>query len=212
MTVTALPQVCVICAGFTGGTGATGDTGLPLGCFQAPVMLYFDESSVGGTAAPTSDPNASVLNNRFTYHGLTFGTLDSAGVLFLANQDFFPGYLSSSPNLIFTEGTSIAEGTITVSTGGNGAIRVISLFVSQPQTNGQSITISGTLIGANVAGCSGNYYPTNGSGAAVEFDDCIADTLILTGNTAIANVFHQVGLDTLLACAATPGSALTVAP
>ena len=51
-----------------------------------------------------------------------------------------------------------------------------------------------------------------GVGVTVQLSACVADTLVLTGNTASADFGDfTVGIDTLMACSATPTSALTAA-
>ena len=184
------------------------------GCFQTPVMLNFDDASVGGNASP-SDGSVTYITSPLTYHGLTFKT--SASFAFaIANQNYNYGagasnigYVSSPANNLFDSAVTSRLSALTISTGGNGAVKVISLFVFQPRTSGQSISITGSLNGANSPGCVGTFTPANGVGTAVQFSACVADTLIVTGNAATANGNFLVGIDTLLACAGTPTSALT---
>ena len=184
------------------------------------MTLNFDESSVGGAASPASG-GISTLDNPFTYHGLTFST-PPLGNIYLVNQDRilasgYPdaGSVSSSPNNLDAQLISFSaqEDIITISTGSTGAIMVISLFVSQPGAAGQSITTSGTLAGADVPGCGGTFTPADHVGIAVNLSNCIADTFVLAGNTAgPSSASHTVGIDTLVACAATTINALTALP
>ena len=210
-------------AGLTGGTGATGATTDPLfGCFQAPVMLYFDESTVGGYPTPgPGDFIAFPNGNSFTYHGLLFtpgSTLGGDGFFLVDEQYTYnngasTGYASSSSNYLAYTADTLATNTFAISTSNNGAIKVISLFVSQPDTTGQSITISGTLGGVPVPGCSGTFLPAGDAGTTVTLDNCFVDTLVLKGNTAAVDALACIlGLDTLLACSATVASALTSSP
>lgn len=182
-------------------------------------MLYFDDDSVGGNASPP-DGGFTRITSPLTYHGLTFSTpADRQYDIVNQNLEFSTGFgkntglVSSPANNLLTDASTPALATLTVSTGGNGAIKVISLFVSQPATSGQSITITGSLMGVDSPGCSGTFTPADGVGAAVQFSACFADTLVLTGTSmAQPNAGFLVGIDTLMACAATIKSALTAAP
>ena len=197
-------------------------------------MLYFDDATVGGIPSPTGpEGNVNFFYSKdaegrsagspmFTYHGLTFST--GADMAFaLVDQAYMygnasdhisnTGYVSSPANNLVTDASTSALSALTISTGRNGAIKVISLFVSQPDISGQSITITGSLDGASSPGCSGTFTPTDGAGTAVQFSSCVADTLVLTGNTAIQGFAEfLVGIDSLMACSATATSALTASP
>ena len=180
-------------------------------------MLNFDDATVGGNPSPPDGGITIIRGGPFIYHGLTFST--QADYAFaLVNQDFVydgdgrntinTGYVSSPTNNLVTNASTSALTALTISTGGNGVIEVISLFVSQPVEFGQSISISGSVNGANSPGCSRTVTPADGAGTAVQFSACFADAFILTGDT-VEDANSLVGIDTLLACAATPVSALT---
>ena len=179
-------------------------------------MLNFDDPVVGLQTQPPAGGYNTYLTG-FTYHGLTFTT---PSVLFLVDQGFTyfdgssnAGFVSSNPDNIVTIAGSSVTSTLTISTGGNGALQVINLYVGQPATTigVQTITISGNLGGILSPGCSRTVVqPRVGTGTEVEFTNCFADTLFITGITPDTNgqAFY-VSLDSLLVCAITPTSALT---
>ena len=129
-------------------------------------MLYFDDDTVGGHNSP-SDGSATYVGSRLTYHGLTFS---SPNGMYLFNQNFVYGNgmsnngdVSSPANNLATDSYTSAElAALTISTGSNGAIKIISLFVSSPSIHNQYITITGSQAGISSPGCSGTFTPNDG--------------------------------------------------
>lgn len=197
------------------------------GCFQPAFNLTFDEVSIGGVTTPTD----GVYQPPLTYHGLKFGTQAntpspdgtySSAFQILADTAS-QSYASSGSNYLFLYYSDFGDVpqdyphrpvVLTISTAGKGAIKVASMFVSQPgaQTS-SSVDIQGSLGNVAVAGCSQTSSPPAESGQLIKFEDCVVDTLTITSDAIIDfDGDTSLGLDTIEVCATGADSALTLAP